>query len=201
MNLLTSRYVIFTLDSINALHDMFEVRTRKYYSNKKVKPNAVKENPLDKYEFNFDPSNKLFLKTKILQGVFTNLNKLNDKGDNPSVGLSKKPTKHMKLLENKRKKLGEKKTEMENLKKEKEAEKKLQDEKKASAAAAKKLKDKEEGNKDKSEQTEKKPKKDKNAKNTPENLESTEKANDQEVKKSKKEKKEKTINITPDSKI
>ncbi len=72
MHLLSSSYLIITVDGLSELTDLLSHRKINYFRNKKVPLETEKkyQSPLEKYDFNFDPNAKLKLYTPILKGSY-----------------------------------------------------------------------------------------------------------------------------------
>ena len=98
-----NKFLMFTREGLESLHDLLKIRIKKCNAIKrKLDENKIKkENPVAKLasEFDFDPTQKIFLKTKILRNIYKDLRGVDETGDNPKVGFRKTKTKHTIMLE------------------------------------------------------------------------------------------------------
>jgi hypothetical protein len=72
MHLISSSYLIVTVDGLSELTDLLSHRKINYFRNKKIPLDTDKkyQSPLEKYNFNFDANAKLKLYTPILKGSY-----------------------------------------------------------------------------------------------------------------------------------
>lgn len=71
--LISSKYVVFTVDGLSELVDMIHGRAKNYFRNRKIPMDpaaARKELPIDKFKFDFDPNMELELHTPALKGSY-----------------------------------------------------------------------------------------------------------------------------------
>jgi hypothetical protein len=101
---------MFTKEGLEYLYEIISDRDNKYRSlYKKTKTDNGKQNPMDEYKYEFDVEReKINIKTTVLKNVFKDLSKLNENGDNTSVGKSRKKSQFQINLEEKKKRLTKK---------------------------------------------------------------------------------------------
>jgi hypothetical protein len=87
MPLLSTSYIIITLDILKELTDILSHRKANYFRNKKLPfdTNKKYESPLDKFNFDFDTNAKFKLYTPILKGSY---DEIESHYNNPSILLN-----------------------------------------------------------------------------------------------------------------
>jgi large subunit ribosomal protein L4 len=76
--LISSKYLMFTVEGLSELVDMIHGRDKNYFRNKKIPIDpaaAKKELPIDKFTFDFDPNKELELHTPVLKGSYEDIKK------------------------------------------------------------------------------------------------------------------------------
>jgi large subunit ribosomal protein L4 len=71
--LISSKFLIFTVEGLSELVDLIKGRYKNYFRNKKIPIDpaaARKELPIDKFKFDFDPNKELELHTPFLKGSY-----------------------------------------------------------------------------------------------------------------------------------
>lgn len=108
--LISSKYLIFTVDGLSELADVLKGREKNYYRNKKIPldpASARKELPIDKFKFDFDPNKELELHTPVLKGSYETIKKNYMEMENLVASIKDKRLKveqeKIKLKEEKRK--------------------------------------------------------------------------------------------------